>query len=380
MGCYWITDIAQVKKDIPEGNYLLRHKHTFWKGSIAEYNASLKRWEYLCPVWHTGQALKALCLAYPFLKEEKLLIGANLCAEFIAKNRIRDKNDDDYGLILAYEDEPDMVGTSAILESLDGLLHFAELTGEKIWNEMVIDAVRWVVKKAYIGGGIFYDVYDPKEKRVVPYKYSKEYEGRPLLDDGIFYKVYKLTNDVKLLEIFLETADRLLKDEDPPGNWIMYGPCNKHRGNIHPRHAYWWGYPMYYAYEETKENKYLECLVRAGEWYARAQRRDGGLFRATFTDFSTTSFGHASSGIACAMIIWLEIEEITGMGKYNKNIDLALEYLLKMQFLNPNDPNLKGAILEKVLEPDGTDKLPYYVRDLGTIFFIQALTKYLKNN
>jgi len=51
---------------------------------------------------------------------------------------------------------------------------------------------------------------------------------------------------------------------------------------------------------------------------------------------------------------------------------------MKMQFTNPEDPNLKGAILEKVLPPDGTDRSPYHIRDLGTIFFIQAASLYLQ--
>ena len=50
----------------------------------------------------------------------------------------------------------------------------------------------------------------------------------------------------------------------------------------------------------------------------------------------------------------------------------ALKHCLRMQFTNPTDPNLRGAVLEKVLPPDGTDRLPYRVRDLGTIFFCQA--------
>ena len=28
--------------------------------------------------------------------------------------------------------------------------------------------------------------------------------------------------------------------------------------------------------------------------------------------------------------------------------------------------------------PDGTDNLPYHIRDLGTIFFIQAAAEYLE--
>ncbi|OYT31570.1 MAG: hypothetical protein B6U94_02730 [Thermofilum sp. ex4484_79] len=51
---------------------------------------------------------------------------------------------------------------------------------------------------------------------------------------------------------------------------------------------------------------------------------------------------------------------------------------MKVQFRNPEDLNLKGCILSKVLPSDGTDRSLYYIRDLATIFFIQAVTKLLK--
>jgi hypothetical protein len=46
-----------------------------------------------------------------------------------------------------------------------------------------------------------------------------------------------------------------------------------------------------------------------------------------------------------------------------------------MQFRNVSDPNLKGALIEGVEAPDGTDASPYYVRDLATIFFVQAVSR-----
>ena len=53
---------------------------------------------------------------------------------------------------------------------------------------------------------------------------------------------------------------------------------------------------------------------------------------------------------------------------------------MNLQFNRAEDKNLHGCILEKVLTPDGTDRNPYFIRDLGTIFFIQAAIKYLGQN
>ena len=129
---------------------------------------------------------------------------------------------------------------------------------------------------------------------------------------------------------------------------------------------------MLMAYGDSKDGKYLSCAERAGQWYVDAQRADGGLFRGTYRDFKTDSFGHATSGIAGAAIIWRELWEVTGDERWLEPLNKALAHCMKMQFVNPQDPNLKGAILEKVLPPNGTDRLPYHLRDLGTTFYVQA--------
>lgn len=74
----------------------------------------------------------------------------------------------------------------------------------------------------------------------------------------------------------------------------------------------------------------------------------------------------------------MPIKELCNDNRYDENISLGLEYLLKMQFIKPMDKNIKGAILERVVPPNGTDSSPYYIRDLGTIFFIQALCTIIK--
>ena len=58
--------------------------------------------------------------------------------------------------------------------------------------------------------------------------------------------------------------------------------------------------------------------------------------------------------------------------------EAALSYCGSMLLSEAKDPNLRGAVLEKIMPPDGTDNLPYHIRDLGTIFFIQAAAEYLE--
>ncbi len=356
----WLRQVAINRDHTPIGRHGAQMATTFWRGAVrGEYNAATREWGCLCPIWHTGQAVKALVLAG--YKQE-----ARFCAEFILANQRSD------GLILAFEDHPDAVNTSAILESLDGLLHLQEPD----CDQAVIAALEWVAANAWVPDkGHFNDLYAPADNA---FRFQvRASQGRPLLDDAMFIKGWRLTGKQHFLDIALATAETLLADEGPPGNWLKYIPCNAERGNIHPRHAYWWGLPMLEVYRETGDQRHRDAFLRAITWYRQALRRDGGIFRGTYTDFNTDSFGHATSGAACAAIAFLRYREETGDQSINQHLNRALNFCLKMQFTKASDPNLQGAILEKILPPDGSDRLPYHLRDLGTIFFIQAAAQYL---
>jgi hypothetical protein len=383
LACTWVTDLAQVQTEkLSYERNTHRHEHVFWRGAIrGEYSAATREWDFFAPVWHTGQAVKALVLAHRVLRDGQMLDAARLGADFIGAQRIADKSDQDYGMIAAFEDRGDTLNTSGILEATDGLLLLGDALHEPQYATWACDAIGWVARRAYVGQGMFHDCYVPKRREWVrpPWleRTPERAANRPLIDDGVFHHVYRRTGDTRLREIFLAGADRLLADEDPAGNWIKYPPCNPATGVIHPRHAYWWGLPMLEAYAETKDPRYLACGIRAGEWYLNAMRLDGGLLRDTRRDFKTASFGHETSGICCAMIQWQELWRVTGETRWVTAIQTALKFCLRAQFRETKDPNLRGAILEKVLPPDGTDNSPYHLRDLSTIFYVQAVARLL---
>ena len=169
----WLVRIAQVKEEVPTGNVRTHHKHTYWRGAIkGEYSVKDKEWSFFAPVWHTGQAVKALVMAHKVLKEDWLLEAAKAGADFILHNQVRDKTDPDSGLILAYEDFPDKVTISGILGCLDGLIYLSEASGEESYWEAAVEAARWVLDRAYQGDGLFYDLYDPEGRRFVEYAYK----------------------------------------------------------------------------------------------------------------------------------------------------------------------------------------------------------------
>lgn len=374
LACEWLTAVAQVRSEERLPNETRRHHHASWAGAIrGEYRAATREWGFFGPVWHTGQAVKALTMAAPVLGPS-VLAGARAGADFILNAVVREGPD--RGMILSYEDDVEKASSSCALECLDGLLHFSAATGETRYRDAALEALDWLGKHAYMpGAGLFRDCYDPAARAFVPQRHGVE--GRPLFDDAVFLKGYLLNHDRRLLQIAAETAQRLLRDERPSGNWIDYPPCDRARGAIHPRHAYWWGYPMLDLYRHTGDSRYRDAFGRSVRWYAAAMRRDGGIIRDTYLDFNTDCFGHATSGVGCAVCMFIDHQALEGGAEMPPLIETGLRYCLRMQFTKPADPNLKGAILEKVLRPNGTDDSPYHLRDLGTIFFIQAACRYL---
>ena len=371
--CKWITDKAQVKDNLPAGQRGQKMAFKLWNGAIrGEYRAATGEWDSFGPAWHTGQAVKALVMASSSLHRPDLLDAAKYSAEFIMANRT--VTGDDAGVIWAFEDFPDLICTSGILETVDGLFMLAEATGEIEYSYAANAAVSWVINKTYCPEQrLFRDAYKYSEHKFIDGKLA----SRPLIDDAVFLKSWKLTGKEIFKQVAVESAEMLLENENPPGNWIKYGPCSAANQRIHPRHAYWWGLPMLDVYKATGDERFLQCFYRSVKWYQEALRKDGGFIRGTYTDFNTDSFGHATSGTACAVICFLKYFEHTGDRKIIPYIEKGLMYCMRMQFTEPEDCNLKGAILEKILPPDGTDRSPYYIRDLGTIFYIQAASLYL---
>lgn len=383
-GCEWIQNVAQLKTDElpPDTDDRRGFGYQRWRGVIrGEYSAATRKWWFGCPVWHTGQAVKALVLASKRLNAPGLMEGAQAGATFVYNQQVWDESDPDHGLLLAFEDLPDQVNTSATMEAMDGLMLLAnELNSNSMW-ERIVAAGNFLVDRMFMPElGVFRDLYHPTERHLGPttiFATKNNIGGRPLLEDAVLLKLYDRTRANKFLEAHLKVSDRLIADQNPPGNWIDYGPCDAAKSRFHPRHTYWWGLPLIETYRRTGREECLRTAISSGEFCRRAMRTDGGYMRGTYLDFRTDSFGHATSGSACAGILFMRLFEETREWKWWDAATTALRFCMQVQLRDAEDPNLKGAVLEKVLPPDGTDRSPYHLRDLGTIFFVIAGTHYL---
>lgn len=389
-GCEWLAGVSQIREErVPtECARAPRMAQRSWKGAFrGEYSAATRKWDMFCPVWHAGQAVKALCFAHSATGDMKWLASARMAGDFILNQQITDETSAEFGMILAIEDYDTCLNTSAILESLDGLLALYDATGDEVYTRAFIRAVTWVKDNAYMGDGHFLDNYDIAAHaftqpewytRYTPSEGFEKREGRPLPEDAAFLKAYRLTGDESFKRVFYQTVDFLRENDTPPGTWNNYVPCNGRAGITHPRQSFWWGMPMYEAFLDTRDSAYYDCLYRCGEWYLSAQRLDGGMFRNTNLNFDTPCFGVCVSGISCATLLWMRLYSLNGEQRWLEAAERALNFNLRAQFKNASDPNLEGAVLEATALIPGSDASPYQLRDISTVFFIQAAMQYLK--
>jgi hypothetical protein len=375
LGCAWLTDISQIKSDklngVENNSHQLMHKH--WKGALrGDYRTGDHKWDFSCPMSHTGQAIKALVMASRVMEDEQYLAGARFSAEFIGAERNPDRRSKNAGLLFAYEYKSDEINTQALLQTVDGLFALADVTGDRKYSDWALDGVFWAARNAYLSDGLFRDAFDVKTAQFVAPPWQNDKPGRPLLDDGAMLKAFKQTKNALCRKIFFATADRLLKEEEAPGHWSHFAPgVRSPYGN--PRQSFWWGAPMIAAFQESNDKRYLDCAKRVGDWYLHMTRDEADPFHGSLRP----SPGIDTSGMACAASLWLDLFQETKDERWMSAAHRALRYCLNMQFREVQDPNLKGAFIEQVLPPNGSDRSPFYVRDIATIFFVQAACKLL---
>lgn len=385
LACDWIAQVSQIKTDAlpPDTTPARAYVYDSWKGAMrTEYTAATKRWGAMGPVWHTGQAVRALLLADKLLGgNAQWVAAARAGAQFMLNAQVWDPQHPDHGLIKAFEDHADRVNTSAMMEGLTGLMDLAERDHDPALWDRIVAAGEFLLRKAYLAEeGTFRDQYNPVTHAYEPtiYLLKAGRHGRPLVEDGVLMSIYEHTGDARFRDAHVRVSETLVADQNPPGNWIDYSPCSEKEGRFHPRHNYWWALPLLDTYRHTQRQEFLDTAIAAGEFSKRAMRRDGGWIRGLFRDFNTESFGHATSGSACAAILWSRLMQTTGDAGYQTWIDKALSFCMNVQFTAPQDGNLRGAILEKILPPDGTDRSPYYLRDVGSTFFVIAACMQLR--
>jgi hypothetical protein len=351
---------------------------TGYVGAIRnEYNTKTHTWYLNGPVWHTGQAIRALVIAYRHTSDDALLQVCADMGDYIVRNIVDDPGGPNHGLLLAYEGDNVAVNNQIVFETIPGLLDLAEVLDDRSWVDHASRAADFTLGGFLPEEGLLVDHYHVDEARFVGDP-DNPYPGRPALDDAALHLLAQATGQDKYNEVFLSIADRTVREEDPLGTWIIFPPWDYRTGRMHIRTSWWWGYPMLKAYDISNDPRFWQAALRVGDWYLEQQNLDGGFYYSPQVQGKHSSFGLATSGAAVASIIWSELFTRTGDKRYRDAINRSVRFLITAQFSQDvDDPNIRGALWESPNAADGSGCPGYYIRDIATIFAIRALDKVL---
>lgn len=377
-GAHWLAHTARIRSDADRYEDPRDYPHNGYRGAIRnEYDTKTKRWLLNGPVWHSGQAIRSLLAAHRHLGDPPLLDAALDMGRYVVANIVDAPGQPNHGLLLAYEGENFTVNNQTVFETLLGLIDLGAATGDASWTRAAQRAADFTLRGFHENEGLIYDHYHVARAEFIR-DADNAYPGRPLLDGCALVELAAATGEKRYERVFLAMAERALREEHPSGNWMKFPPWHPDSGRMHIRTSWWWGYPLVKAYDLTKEQRFWDGFVRVGDWYLAQQNLDGGFYYSPLISGKHVSFGFATSGAAVSSIIWSELFARTGESKYRDAVNRSFGFLLAAQFSPAAaDPDIRGALWETPNPPDGTECPGFYIRDIATIFAIQAADRAL---
>jgi len=278
LACDWLVDVAQVPtRELTVEKNSMRHPYADWRGAIRRRVPARPRasGNFFCPVWHTRPGGQGAVGCGPIVwasrgtgrppRPAPHSSSTSRCGTRLAGPRPHSRL---RGLGRVRPTPPPC--SSAWTDCSCSLTRTARRTCSSDW----LRAGEFLVGKLYMPDeGLFHDAYDPNRHAVVlpnPFRTRNNVGGRPLLDDGIFLKLFRATGEPRFRDVHVRVSETLVQTQRPRGNWVDYAPCNPDRMRFHPRHTYWWGLPLLDTYRETGPARVPRD--RGGGWRVRVPR------------------------------------------------------------------------------------------------------------
>lgn len=371
----WLRDVAQVRGPGQPFENPAGYPHADFTGAMrTEYDTRTRVWSTNGPVFHSGQAIRSFLVARRRLGEDRYLEAALAAGEFLLRERIDEPGQPQRGLLMSLEQNDDEINVQVTVEALSGLLDLHAETADDRYLAPVRESLDILIRDAYLPEErLMLDHYS-LSRRVFFHDPENAVAGRAVLDDAVLLRLADASGDARYRDVFLAMADRLLKEEGPPGTWLRFPPWQERVGRIHNRKSWWWGWPLLSAFDATGDRRYLDGAIRAGDWYRNAQNMDGGLYYTPSPDGRHNSFGLCTSVVAVAVLFWADLWRRTGDANYLPAIERGVGFLLAAQFsADVEDPDVRGALFESPRPPDGSLAPGYRLRDIAAIFAVRAL-------
>lgn len=261
--------------------------------------------------------------------------SAQRCGDWILKQqpRSRDKNLD--GLWITPEYGKSLAMVSDTIESMWGILELHRFTQQKKYLLSSLRAFEAVKRARVRPGKLFISQHGIRSRVYLDYNFKTRRYAlgmHRIIDDGIWYLLYKATGDRTLLREFKEQCDEQLRYQTDDGGFYETYYSTHHNVIMVAGarwSAYWATYPFFYAYDEFKDKKYLRVIELCCDWLVNRMEKDGSFYGWYYAN-GDVAWPHLDpNSPSVSIILWSKYMKLTGTKKYLPHCRKAWAWLLR---------------------------------------------------
>lgn len=325
-----------------------------------------KKYGFLYPEI-TGYNVSAFCFLYKNENDEKYIKIAKASSDWIIK--LFEKFG---GIIQGLDDEND--SRKKLAYSFDtaicakGLIDYYNLTHDENYLRSSKKLLKWL-EDAISDQGTILPFMELQSKK---FKENNEvwYKRWGCLHIKIsipFAQLYKITNESHYLDYAEKICNNFHKFQNTDGSFSLHE--NSKTINLHTMAYALEG--LFFVYNITKNEKYLQCVEKGLDWCANKITNDGSISLW----FNSRYNSKAVYPIAQIIRLMILYDKFQNKNKYLKNILNLRSFMVSLQ-ANDNDTKVNGGFYEEFYKSMFRWKKRKKLNSWGSLFAMQALYWY----
>jgi len=312
----------------------------------------------------TGYSVSAFCFLYHIENEEKYIKLAKTSCDWIIELFKK------YGgIIQGLDNEND--SRKQFAYSFDtaicakGLLDYYNLTQDERYLRSSKNLVKWLENAISEHGTILpYMELKSKEFKESDEVWYKKWGCFHIKTSIAFVQLYKITNEDNYMDYAQKICNTYTKFQNIDGSFSLNE--NSKVINLHTMSYALEG--LFYVYNITKNNEYLQSVEKGLDWCANQIADDGSISLW----FNSKYKSKAVYPIAQIIRLMILFDKFHNENKYLKNILKLRSFMISLQ-ANNNNQNVKGGFYEEFYKSMFGWKKREKLNSWGSLFAMQAL-------
>jgi rhamnogalacturonyl hydrolase YesR len=246
-----------------------------------------------------------------------------------------------------------------------GLLDYYNLTHDERYLRYSINLVKWLEGAMSESGTVLpYMELKSKEFKESDEVWYKKWGCLHIKTSIPFAQLYKITNEKKYLEYAQKICNTYTKFQNTDGSFSIHE--NSKIINLHTMAYALEG--LFYVYNITKNEKYLQCVEKGLDWCTNQIVDDGSISLW----FNSRHKSKAVYPIAQIIRLMILFDKFHNKNKYLKNILKLRSFMVSLQ-ANNNNKKVNGGFFEEFYKSMFGWKKREKLNSWGSLFAMQAL-------